>query len=115
MTNVNLKGAKKGDATSIAIITLDGGITDNSGSANNEYNSDENGARQRKHTKTAKTIFSIFSRNSTRWDTKGCSISFIFVVLLNIYLPRRLPENSDFPNKYIKFSSPEIYSRIGNF
>jgi hypothetical protein len=37
------------------------------------------------------------------------------VVLLNIYLPRRLPENSDFPNKYIKFSSPEIYSRIGNF
>jgi hypothetical protein len=72
MLNVSLKGVKKGEATSVAIMVLLSGNCFKSGSDKKWYRSLEKGNKHKAMTSTTKTPFSKRSLSSTRCDINGC-------------------------------------------
>jgi hypothetical protein len=62
----NLKGMRKGDATSIAIISLPEGSAFRSGIDNTLYTSPENGINMTKTIKTNNSIFESLFLNSNK-------------------------------------------------
>mgnify|MGYP006241551965 CR=1 FL=1 len=62
----NLKGMRKGDATSIAIISLPEGSAFRSGIDNTLYTSPENGINMTKTIKTNNSIFESLCLNSNK-------------------------------------------------
>ena len=69
-SKINLKGAKKGDATSTAIILEPSGKTFNNGSAKKLYILFANGVSIRAQIAIVEIIISSLFRSSKRWSVK---------------------------------------------
>ena len=90
--SVSLKGIRKGDATSIAIMLLSLGICAMSGPDSFVNRVFANGISATNTTPTTSTTRSRRSRSSTRWEMNGCSVSAVSVadgvwLLLSVILP----------------------------